>query len=109
MCGSREYSGLDPVNPLDTTASAAGSGTTASSGNLTTTAASELIFGAGMTQTAYVGGTGGFTARLITPLDADIAGDEIVNTTGTFAATAQIGFGSSPYVMQAVAFHVAES
>ena len=104
-----EYSGLDPVNPLDTTASAAGSGTTASSGNLTTTAASELIFGAGMTQTAYVGGTGGFTARLITPLDADIAGDEIVNTTGTFAATAQIGFGSSPYVMQAVAFHVAAS
>ena len=29
-----EYSGLDPVNPLDTTASAAGSGATASSGNL---------------------------------------------------------------------------
>ena len=44
-----EYSGLDTANPLDKTAGAAGSGTTASSGAVTTTAANELIFGAGMT------------------------------------------------------------
>ena len=44
-----EYSGLDPVNPLDTSASAAGTGAAASSGNLTTSAAKEMIFGAGYT------------------------------------------------------------
>ena len=44
-----EYSGLDTVNPLDKTAGAAGSGTSASSGAATTTSANELVFGAGMT------------------------------------------------------------
>ncbi len=44
-----EYSGLDPVSPLDTSASASGSGATASSGNLTTSVANDVIFGAGMT------------------------------------------------------------
>ena len=56
-----EYGGIDPVNPLDTTASAAGSGATASSGNLTTSAANEVIFGAGMTSGSFAGGTNGFT------------------------------------------------
>ena len=99
-----EYSGIDPVNPLDTTASATGSGANASSGNLTTSAASDVIFGAGITTSLFVGGTNGFTARLITPIDADIAGDEFVHTTGTFAATAQVDDGSATWVMQAVAF-----
>ena len=49
-----EYSGLDPVNPFDVTTSASGTGTSANSGTVTTTAANELIFGAGTT-------TGGFT------------------------------------------------
>ena len=52
-----EYSGLDPANPLDVKAGAAGSGTTASSGAATTTSANDLIFGAGMTDRAvYSGG-----------------------------------------------------
>ena len=51
-----EYSGLDTVNPLDKTAGAAGSGTTASSGAATTTSANELIFGAGMTVARFTGG-----------------------------------------------------
>ena len=50
-----EYSGLDPVNPFDVGTSASGTGTTANSGTVTTTAANALIFGAGMT-------TGGFSA-----------------------------------------------
>ena len=100
-----EYSGIDPVNPLDTTASAAGSGTTASSGNLTTSAASELIFGAGMTTGSFAGGTNGFTTRIITPVDGDIAVDQFATASGTFAATASEG--SAKWVMQAVAFRVA--
>jgi outer membrane protein assembly factor BamB len=101
-----EYSGLDPVNPLDTSASAAGSGVTASSGNLTTSAASELIFGAGYTSNQFVGGTNGFTSRIITPMDEDIAGDEFVGTQGTYAATANNAASSASWVMQAAAFRV---
>ena len=42
-----EYSGLSVTNPLDVTASASGTVVLANSGNVTTTSASELIFGAG--------------------------------------------------------------
>jgi outer membrane protein assembly factor BamB len=101
-----EYSGLDPVNPLDTSASAAGSGVAASSGNLTTSAASELIFGAGYTSNQFTGGTNGFTSRIITPGDEDIAGDKFVGTQGTYAATANNVASSAVWVMQAAAFRV---
>ena len=59
-----EYRGLDLVNPLDTSASAPGNGATASSGNLTTSAAREVIFGAGTTTGQFVGGTNGLISRL---------------------------------------------
>jgi outer membrane protein assembly factor BamB len=98
-----EYSGLDPVNPLDTSASAAGTGTTASSGNLTTGAAKETIVGAGTTVSVFVGGTNGFTTRIITPTDGDIAADRFVGTAGTYAATASQS-RSAAWVMQGVAF-----
>ncbi len=98
-----EYSGIDPVDPLDTSVSANGSGGTASSGNLTTTDPSEVIFGAGMTTGLFSGGSNGFTARIITPTDGDIAGDKFVSTVGTYAAVADDD-GSAIWVMQAVAF-----
>ncbi len=100
-----EYSGLDPVSPLDTSASASGTSATASSGNLTTSAANEMIFGAGMTTSLFLGGTNGFASRIITSPDGDIAGDEFESTAGTYAATATVA-DSSAWVMQAVAFHV---
>jgi hypothetical protein len=100
-----EYSGLDPVNPLDTSASAAGSGVTAKSGNLTTSAARELIFGAGYTSNQFVGGTNGFTSRIING-DGDIAVDKFVSTQGTYAATANNAVSSAVWVMQAAAFRV---
>lgn len=98
-----EYRALDPVNPLDTSASAAGSGSTVSSGNLTTSAANELIFGAGYTSTIFDGGTNGFALRIITPVDGDIAGDEFVGAPGTYAAAANLN-NPGEWVMQAVAF-----
>ena len=98
-----EYGGIDPVDPLDTSASASGSGATASSGNLTTVDPSEVIFGAGMTTGLFSGGSNGFTARIITPTDGDIAGDEFVTTLGTYAAKAEDD-GGAIWVMQAVAF-----
>ena len=101
-----EYSGIDPVDPLDTSASATGSGASASSGNLTTTDPSEVIFGAGMTTGLFTGGSNGFTTRIITPTDGDIAGDEFVSTAGTYAAVAHDD-GGAIWIMQAVAFRVA--
>jgi hypothetical protein len=101
-----EYSGLDPSNPLDTSASAAGSGSSASSGNLTTSGASEVIVGAGYTSSLFTGGTNGFTSRIITSTDGDIAGDEFVGAPGTYAATAGIA-DTGTWIMQAAGFRVA--
>ncbi len=100
-----EYSGLDTANPLDQTAGAVGSGTTASSGAVTTTAANELIFGAGMTLAKFTGAGTGFTSRIITSPDADIAEDRTVTTTGSYSATAPNS--SSNWVMQIATFQQA--
>ena len=83
-----EYSGLDTVSPLDVTAGAAGSGTTANSGAATTRSANELIVGAGMTTTHFTKAGRGFTSRTITSPDADIAEDKTVAATGSYSATA---------------------
>ncbi len=97
-----EYSGLDPVNPIDAFASASGSSATASSGSVTTTFANELLFGAGMTQGTFTGATGGATSRIITNPDADILQDRVVSATGSYSATASLG--TAAWVMQLVAF-----
>ena len=101
-----EYSGLDTTNPFDKAAGAAGSGTAASSGAVTTTSASELIFGAGMTTTHFTGAGTGFTSRIITTPDADIAEDQAVSSTGTYTATAPTT--SSNWVMQVATFRAAQ-
>lgn len=98
-----EYSGLNATNPLDTTASAAGTGATARSGSVTTSAANDLVFAAGMTTDVFTG-SANFTPRIITPVDGDIAGDQVVATSGTFAAQANIGSSTGAWIMQAVAF-----
>jgi hypothetical protein len=98
-----EYSGLSTTSPLDQTAGAVGSGTTASSGAATTTSANELIFGAGMTANVFTGAGTGFTSRIITTPDADIAEDSTVAATGSYSATA--ANKSSSWVMQMVTFH----
>ena len=96
-----EYSGIDSTNPVIATASAAGSAATANSGSVTTTAAKALIFGAGTTTGSFSGPGTGFTSRIITIPDLDIAEDRIVTTVGTYSATAP---QSGNHVMQVVAF-----
>jgi hypothetical protein len=99
-----EYSGLDTANPLDSTATAqaAGSGTNANSGAATTTTANELILGAGKTSGRFTAAGTGFTSRIITSPDGDIAEDRVVSATGSYSATAPVT--SSNWVMQVVAF-----
>ncbi len=59
----QDYDGVDPVNPLDGAVAAQGSGSSFSSGNLTTTAANDLLFGAAGSEMNVTGAGSGFTAR----------------------------------------------
>jgi hypothetical protein len=95
-----EYRG---VNAVDVTAGASGSSTAANSGAATTTAANELIFGADIVATTTGAAGSGFTRRIITSPDGDIAEDKVVTTAGSNSATATLN-SSGPWVMQMVAF-----
>src|SRR6516165_5252583 len=103
-----EYSGLDPANPLDVSGSAAGTSATPNSGSVTTTAARELVFGAGMTSGKFTAAGTNFTSRIITTPKSDIAEDMFVTATGSYAATAQLS-GSANRLMQVAAFRNAGS
>jgi hypothetical protein len=100
-----EYSGLDTSSPLDVTAEGTGRGTSPRSASATTTAANELIFGAGMTDAQFTGTGSGFTSRIITTPDADIAEDKIVSSIADYSAAAPAP--SSKWVMQMATFRVA--
>src|SRR5712664_3117740 len=96
-----EYSGLDPTAPVDATAAAWGSSATNDSGPLTTTGANELLFAANLT-TGWTNTPGtGFTSRVITSPDSDIAEDRVAASAGTYRGTAT---GAGEWVMQMVAF-----
>jgi hypothetical protein len=97
-----EYSGLSPVSPLDTSASAAGTTTNASSGNATLASAGELLVGGCATSTAFTGAGTGFVSRVITSPDNDIAEDGLASSSGSYAATAPLYSGE--WVMQLAAF-----
>ena len=96
-----EYKGLDTTSPLDVTAAAGGSGTNASSGSATTTSANELIFGAGTTAGVFSAPGSGFTTRMIN-IFGNIAEDEVVSSTGSYAATATNSAGN--WLMQMATF-----
>jgi hypothetical protein len=98
-----EYSGADPNNPVDVTAAKTGSSTTSSSGSATTTNATDLIFGANIVETSTTGPGSGFTSRLLTSPDGDIAEDQTVIAVGSYSATAPLS-SSGPWIMQMVAF-----
>src|SRR5262249_29899278 len=64
-----EYSGADRNNPVDVTAASSGNGGTSSSGAVTTTNPTDLLFGANIVQTLTSGPGSGFTSRLLTVPD----------------------------------------
>ena len=101
-----EYSGADPNTPVDVTAANTGSSSTSSSGAATTTNANDLIFGANLVQTTTTGPGSGFTQRLLTSPDGDIAEDQAVVVTDGYSATAPLS-SSGPWIMQMVAFRTA--
>ncbi len=97
-----EYKGADTVSPVDVTAASTGNSATSSSGSVTTNNATDLIFGANLVQTVTTGPGSGFTSRLLTSPDGDIAEDRMVTTTGSYSATAPLSSGQ--WIMQMVAF-----
>jgi len=96
-----EYAGADPSNPLDVGAGATGSGATASV-TLTTTNARDLIVAGNYIENTTTGAGSGYTNRMITQPDTDIAEDEMFTTAGSHAATAALNGGW--WVMNAAAF-----
>ncbi|HKR28549.1 MAG TPA: IPT/TIG domain-containing protein, partial [Acidobacteriaceae bacterium] len=98
-----EYRG---VSTLDATAGASGSGTTASSGSATVHSPNELIFGANTVHTGNVSAGSGFTARIITTPDSDLAEDQVASAAGTYSATAPLT-SSGGWVMQMASFSAA--
>jgi chitodextrinase len=103
-----EYSGLDAVSPVDVTASGAGTTATSSTAAATTTNASDLLVAANTVATLTSGPGAGWTSRMITSPDGDIAEDRAVTAAGSYSATAPLS-GAGPWVMQMVAFRAAGS
>lgn len=101
-----EYSGIDQLNPVDVTAAATGTSSSSNSGPATTTNANNLIFAANIVTTLTSGPGGGFTKRMITSPDGDIAEDRIVTTVGSYSGTAPLSRAGS-WIMQMVAFKAA--
>ena len=97
-----EYSGIDPVSPLDAATGASGTGNLSNSGAVTTTSASALVLGANYVQTVTTGPGAGFTSRVITSPNGSILEDRVVTAAGSYNATAPLSSGG--WVMQVVAF-----
>jgi chitodextrinase len=97
-----EYSGLKASNPFQVGVSATGNGSSASTGSLTTTSQSELLFAAGMTGVSFTAPGSGYTTRVITVPDADIVEDAIAASAGSYSAAASLSGGT--WILQLAAF-----
>jgi hypothetical protein len=102
-----EYKGADLTAPVDVTSTGRGGSTSSATAAVTTTNANDLIFGANIVTTTTTGPGTGFTKRIITSPDADIAEDRSVTVTGSYTATAPLTSGA--WIMQMVAFKVASN
>ena len=101
-----EYSGADLSVPVDVTAVGTGNSTTSSTAAVTTLHANDLLFAANMVATLTNAPGAGFTSRVITNPDGDIAEDGSVTATGSYTATASVS-PSGPWIIQMVAIKVA--
>jgi hypothetical protein len=100
-----EYSGLSTANPFDGGTSGAGSGSNADSGPVSVSITNDLIFGAGMTATAFTSPGAGFSLRIITVPNGDIVEDEVAAGSGLYRASATLTSGA--WLMQVAAFKAA--
>jgi hypothetical protein len=97
-----EYVGLSPSGAFDTGASASGSGGSANSGAVTTSASGELLVAAGMTGAVFTAPGAGWTTRVSTAPDGDILEDSVAASQGSYSATASLSTGT--WLLQMAAF-----
>jgi outer membrane protein assembly factor BamB len=99
------YRNVSPTHPFDVAVASSGSGAAATSGAVTTTNANDLLVGADTVNSSTLGPGSGFTSRMITSPDGDVAEDRTVTAIGSYSATAPLqSAGSVAWVMQMVAF-----
>jgi hypothetical protein len=103
-----EYSGVDPLSPLDVSATATGNSATSSSGAVLTKNAKDLLVGANLVWTGTTTPRAGWTRRMITNPDSDIAEDQVVSSVGSYSASASLA-SAGPWIMQMVAFRAVGS
>jgi fibronectin type 3 domain-containing protein len=103
-----EYRGIDSTNSVDTTAAAVGNSATSDSGPGLTTNPNDLLVAGNIVFTSTTGSGTGFTSRMITSPDGDIAEDRVSTSTGSFNAAAPLS-SAGAWVMQLVAFRAAGS
>ena len=100
-----EYAGLDTSNPLDVTNGASGTGFTASSGQISTNFAQELVFATDTVQSKTLTPGAGYIPVLLTNF-FDLAEHRIASQKGSFTPQAKLD-ASTNWVMQVVAFRAA--
>ena len=93
-----EYAGINPTNPIDAQASAAGSPGAASSGDATTTVAGDVIYGYCLGSPSCGTAGSGFATR--STFDGDLVEDMLAGNPGSYAAT---GSATGNWAMQMVA------
>jgi chitodextrinase len=98
-----EYGGIDASEPIDAIGFATGTGTTSSSGTISTITANTLIVGANLSATSTTGPGSGFTTRSLSSPNGNILEDRIVSGAGNYSATAPLS-ASGKWIMQIVAF-----
>ena len=101
-----EYSNVDPTNPFDGRATRVGERGDGEQRERDDDGGPEVLVGAGMTQGAFSGAGSGYSKRIITNPDGDIAEDRVVATAGSYSATAPV---SGAWLMQLAAFKGAGS
>ena len=100
-----EYSGVDPVNPLDVAIGSAGNGATQNSGSVTTTSANDVLLASNYVSDSTTAVGTGYTQRFITN-GGEVVEDKIVSAIGTYSATSTQG-GTGWWLMQLAAFRAA--
>jgi hypothetical protein len=98
-----EYGGIATTGALDVAASGGGNSSTSACAAVTTMNANDLLVGANLVLTRTTGPGAGFTKRLITDPNGDIAEDRVVAATGSCSIAAPV-VPAGPWIMQLAAF-----
>jgi len=103
-----DFSGIDPITPLDGATGATGISQYSNSGILATQNASDILVAGNYVETGTNAAGRGFTIRVIAPTGADICEDRVVTAAGQYNAGARLR-RAGWWVMQVVAFRAEKS